>query len=44
VTALKAQLLERSCEGFTEKAAGTPAPNIEKMEAKIGRLTLVNNF
>jgi hypothetical protein len=25
-----------------EKADGTPAPNIEKMEAKIGRLTLVS--
>ena len=40
----KAQLLERSSEVFGEKADGTPAPNIEKMEAKIGRLTLENDF
>ncbi len=44
VTACKAQLLERSSEAFSEKADGTPAPNIEKMEAKIGRLTLENDF
>ena len=44
VTAWKAQLLERSSEAFGEKADGTPAPNIEKMEAKIGRLTLENDF
>ena len=44
VTAWKAQLLERSSEVFGEKADGTPAPNIEKMEAKIGRLTLENDF
>jgi len=44
VMAWKAQLLERSSEAFVEKADGTPAPNIEKMEAKIGRLTLENDF
>jgi transposase len=44
VTAWKAQLLERSSEVFGEKADGTPAPNIEKMEAKIGRLTLEDDF
>ena len=44
VTVWKAQLLERSSEAFGEKADGTPAPNIEKMEAKIGRLTLENDF
>jgi transposase len=44
VTAWKAQLLERSSETFGEKADGTPAPNIEKMEAKIGSLTLENDF
>jgi transposase len=44
VTAWKAQLLERSSEAFGEKADGIPAPNIEKMEAKIGRLTLENDF
>jgi transposase len=44
VTAWKAQLLERSSEGFGEKADRTPAPNIEKMEAEIGRLTLENDF
>jgi transposase len=44
VTAWKAQLLERSSEAFGEKADGTPALNIEKMEAKIGRLTLENDF
>ena len=44
VTAWKAQLLERSGEAFGEKADGTPALNIEKMEAKIGRLTLENDF
>jgi transposase len=36
VTAWKAQLLERSSEAFDEEADGTTAPNIEKMEAKIG--------
>jgi transposase len=40
----KAQLLERSSEIFGEKPVGTPAPNIEKLEAKIGRLTLENDF
>jgi transposase-like protein len=44
VTAWKAQLLERSSEAFGETADGTPAPNIEKMEAKIGRLNLENDF
>ena len=40
----KAQLLERRSEVFGDKGDGTPAPNIEKMEAKIGRLTLENDF
>jgi transposase len=40
----KAQLLERSIEVFGEKVDGTLVPNIEKMEAKIGRLTLENDF
>jgi transposase len=40
----KAQLLELSSEAFGEKGDGTPALNIEKMEAKIGRLTLENDF
>jgi transposase len=44
VTAWKARLLERSSEAFGEKADGTPAPIIEKMEAKIGTLTLENEF
>ncbi len=44
VTAWIAQLLERSSEAFGEKADGTPATNIEKTEAKIGRLTLENDF
>ena len=44
ITTWKTQLLERSSEVFGEKAVGTPAPNIEKMEAKIGRLTLENDF
>ena len=44
VTAWKTQLLKRSSEAFGEKADGTSAPNIEKMEAKIGRLTLANDF
>ena len=44
VTAWKAQLLERISEAFGEKADGTPAPKIEKMEAKIGRLTLEIDF
>ena len=44
VTAWKAQLLERSSKAFGEKADGTPAPNIEQMEAKIGRRTLENDF
>ena len=36
-------MLERSSVAFGEKADGTLAPNIEKMEAKIGRLTLEND-
>ena len=44
IAAWKGWLLERSKEVFGEKADGTPAPNIEKMEAKIGRLTLENDF
>ena len=44
VTDWKALLLERSSEAVGEKADGTPPPNIEKMEAKIGRLTLENDF
>jgi transposase len=44
VNAWKAQLLVRSSEAFGEKADGTRAPNIGKMEAKIGRLTLENDF
>ncbi len=44
VTAWKAQLLERSSEAFGEKSDGTPAPNIEKMEAKVGRLILEHDF
>jgi hypothetical protein len=44
VTTWIAQLLERSSEAFCEKADTIPAPNIEKMEAKIGRLTLENDF
>ena len=44
VTAWKVQLIKRSSDSFGEKANGTPAPNIEKMEAKIGRLTLENHF
>jgi transposase len=44
VTDWKDRLLERSSEPFGEKADGAPAPNIEKMEAKIGRLTSENDF
>jgi transposase len=44
ITAWKAQLLELSSEAFGEKVDGTTAPNIEKMEVKIGRLTLENDF
>jgi transposase len=45
ITTWKAQLLERSSsKAFGDKADGTPAPNIEKMEVKIGRLTLENDF
>jgi transposase len=44
IATCKAQLLERSSEVFSEKADGPPAPNIEKMEAKIGSLTLENDF
>jgi transposase len=44
VTAWKAQFLERSSEAYGEKVDGTPPANIEKMEAKIGRLTLESDF
>ncbi len=44
VTAWKEQLLERSRDAVGEKADGTTAPNIEKIEAKIGMLTFENEF
>ncbi len=40
VTAWKAQMLERSSNASGEKAHETPAQNIEKQEAKIGRVTM----
>jgi transposase len=40
----KAQLLERSSAIFGETPDGTQAHNFEKMEAKIGRRTLENDF
>jgi transposase-like protein len=44
VTDWKGQLLERSSEAFGEKADGTSTPNIEKMEVKMCRITLKNDF
>ncbi len=44
VTGWKAQLIERSSEAFAEQADGVPAPDIEKMEPKISRLILKNDF
>jgi transposase len=42
VTAWKVQLMEHGLKAFGEKAVGTPAPYIAKIEATTGRLILEN--
>ena len=44
ITDWKAQLLERSAAVFGEKAAKESGPDIQTMQAKIGELTLENDF
>ena len=44
ITDWKAQLLERSAAVFGEKAAKETVPDIQTMQAKIGELTLENDF
>ena len=44
ITDWKAQLLERSAAVFGEKVAKETGPDIQTMQAKIGELTLENDF
>ena len=44
ITDWKVQLLERSAAVFGEKAAKETGPDIQTMQAKIGELTLENDF
>ena len=44
VSAEKARFLVHSSTAFGAKADGNPVPNIEKLDAKIGRLTLENEL
>ncbi len=44
ITDWKTQLLERSSVVFGEKPAKEFGPDIQTMQAKIGQLTLGNNF
>ena len=44
ITDWKAQLLERSAAVFGEKVAKETGPDILTMQAKIGELTLENDF
>ena len=44
ITAWKKQLLERSAVVFGEKPTRESGPDIQTMQAKIGQLTLENDF
>ena len=44
ITDWKTQLLERSSVVFGEKSAREAGPDIQTMQAKIGQLTLENDF
>jgi len=44
ITDWKTQLLERSSVVFGEKPAKEPVPDVLTMQAKIGQLTLENDF
>ena len=44
ITDWKSQLLERSAAVFGEKVAKETGPDIQTMQAKIGELTLENDF
>ncbi len=44
ITDWKTQLLERSSVVFGEKATKESGPDIQTMQAKIGQLTLENDF
>ena len=44
ITDWKAQLLERSAVIFGERSAKEAGPDIQTMQAKIGELTLENDF
>ena len=44
ITDWKAQLLERSAEVFGDSKAKTVEPDLKTMQAKIGQLTLENDF
>jgi transposase len=44
ITDWKAQLLERSAEVFGEGKAKAVEPDVKTMQAKIGQLTLENDF
>lgn len=44
ITDWKVQLLEHSAAAFGEMPAKAPGPDIQTMQAKIGELTLENDF
>ncbi len=44
ITDWKSQLLERSAAGFGDRPARENGPDLKTMQAKIGQLTLENDF
>ena len=44
ITDWKSQLQERAAQAFGETGAATPAPDLKTLHAKIGELTLENDF
>ena len=44
ITDWKSQLLERAAHVFGEAATATPEPDLKTLHAKIGQLTLENDF
>lgn len=44
ITDWKSQLLERAAHAFGETSAAAPEPDLKTLHAKIGQLTLENDF
>ncbi len=44
ITDWKSQLLERAAHAFGETSSTAPEPDLKTLHAKIGRLTLENDF